>query len=59
LQAAARQLRTEYLTIRQRTSVQQATLTNYFFNVPVTNRESAAAAQLMTAATSDDDSKSI
>jgi vacuolar-type H+-ATPase catalytic subunit A/Vma1 len=55
MQATARQLWTEYLTIRQRSSVQQATLTNNFVNVPVANRESAAAARLMTAATSDDD----
>jgi hypothetical protein len=60
MQATARQLRTDYLTIRQRSSVQQATLTNYFFNVPVVNkRDTSAAAVPLTTADTSDDSKSI
>jgi hypothetical protein len=61
MQATARQLRTQYLTKRQRSSVQQATLNNhYFFNVAVVKRDSAAAVQgPLTTADTSDDSKSI
>jgi hypothetical protein len=59
MQATARQLRTDYLTVRQRSSVQQATLTNYFFNVPVVKRDTSAAALPLTMADTSDDSKSI